>query len=86
MQVYRNFFMRERIVEVVQWAGAASIIVMHVLNAVGPAAYPYNIISASAGTVCFMFWAYNVRNKPQFIVNIVALIVCGIGLYKAFWS
>jgi hypothetical protein len=78
--------MRERIIEGIQWAGAASITAMHILNAIGPATYPYNIISASAGTVCFMLWSYYAKNKPQFIVNIVALIVCGIGLYKAFWS
>jgi hypothetical protein len=78
--------MHERTVEGVQWVGAASITAMHVLNAIGPDTYPYNMISASIGTVCFMLWSYNVKNRPQSIVNIVALIVCVFGLYKAFWS
>ena len=31
--------------EILQWAGAVFIIAGHSLNAVGPAAYPYNILA-----------------------------------------
>ena len=40
--------------EALQWAGAVAIIAGHVLNAVGPAAYPYNIIVFAVGTVLFL--------------------------------
>jgi predicted membrane metal-binding protein len=69
--------------EVLQWTGAVFIIAMHVLNAVGPSAYPYNIITATLGTICFMAWSYRVANKPQLLVNVVAMTLCVLGLYRA---
>jgi hypothetical protein len=70
--------------EVLQWAGAVAIIVGHVCNAVGPSAYPYNIIAFTAGTVCFGAWTVLVGNKPQMAVNVVALLTCAIGLINAY--
>jgi hypothetical protein len=67
-----------------QWTRAAAIIAMHVLNAAGPEAYPYNIIAAFVGTVAFLAWTIRVRNLPQFTVNVVALLIGFVGLYKAF--
>ena len=67
-----------------QWTGAAAIIAMHVLNAMGPEAYPWNIIAAAIGTVAFLAWTIRVRNLPQFTVNVVALLIGVVGLYRAF--
>jgi hypothetical protein len=67
-----------------QWAGAVAIIAMHVLNAMGPEAYPYNIVAAFLGTVLFLAWTIRVRNLPQFTVNVVALAIGLVGLFKAF--
>jgi hypothetical protein len=67
-----------------QWTGAAAIIAMHVLNAMGPEAYPWNIVAAFVGTVAFLAWTIRVRNLPQFTVNVVALSIGFVGLYKAF--
>jgi hypothetical protein len=70
--------------ESLQWTGAVAIIAMHVLNAMGPEAYPYNIIAAFVGTVAFLAWTVRVRNLPQFTVNVIALAIGLVGLYKAF--
>lgn len=67
-----------------QWTGATAIIAMHVLNAVGPEAYPWNIVAAFIGTVAFLAWTIRVRNVPQFTVNVVALLIGFVGLYNAF--
>ena len=67
-----------------QWTGAAAIIAMHVLNAMGPEAYPWNIIAAFIGTAAFLAWTIRVRNLPQFTVNVVALLIGLVGLYRAF--
>ena len=67
-----------------QWSGAVAIIAMHILNAMGPSAYPWNIVAAFAGTVLFLAWTVRVRNAPQFTVNIVALAIGFVGLYNAF--
>jgi hypothetical protein len=70
--------------DILQWSGAAAIIAMHVLNAMGPEAYPWNIIAAAIGTVLFLAWTVRVKNLPQFTVNVVALAIGFVGLYKAF--
>ena len=70
--------------EVLQWTGAAAIIAGHVLNAMGPSMYPYNVVVFAVGTIAFLTWAVRVRNKPQAVVNLVSLAIGLVGLYKAF--
>ena len=72
--------------EVLQWTGAVFIIAMHVLNSAqeyGYAVRPYNIVVAALGTICFMAWSHRESNRPQLIVNVVAMAVCLMGLYRA---
>jgi len=71
--------------DILQWVGAVFVIVMYVLNAIGPSMYPYNIMAALCGTVCFMTWSILVVNKPQLLVNLVSLSLCVFGLAKAFF-
>jgi hypothetical protein len=70
--------------DALQWTGAVAIIAGHVLNAVGPAAYPYNIAVFAVGTVAFLAWAVRVRNMPQAVVNVVALTIGLVGLFNAY--
>ena len=76
--------MKLEINETLQWSGAVFIIAGHSLNAVGPAVYPYNILAFFLGTILFMAWSIRVANKPQLLVNIVALAIGLTGLAKAF--
>jgi len=69
--------------EIIQWAGAVAIVAGHVLNAIGPAVYPYNIAVFALGTVLFMSWAIRVKNSPQLMVNLVSLLIGLVGLYNA---
>ena len=70
--------------ELLQWVGAVAIIAGHVLNALGPSAYPWNICAFTLGTVFFLAWTVRVANKPQMVVNVVAMTMCFVGLYKAW--
>ena len=79
-----NHNMKLEINEILQWTGAVFIIAGHSLNAVGPSAYPYNILAFFLGTILFMAWSIRVANKPQLLVNIVALAIGLTGLVKAF--
>ena len=79
-----NKDMKLEINETLQWAGAVFIIAGHALNAVGPAAYPWNILAFFAGTVFFMWWSIRVANKPQLLVNLVAISISAMGLIRAF--
>ena len=70
--------------DTLQWTGAVAIIAGHVLNAIGPSMYPYNVCVFAVGTVAFLAWAARVRNLPQAVVNLVSLAIGLVGLYKAF--
>ena len=67
---------------ILQWTGAVFIIAGHLLNAAGIDGW--NILAFTLGTVAFMGWAIRVANKPQTLVNVVALTTCLVGLYRAF--
>lgn len=70
--------------DIIQWTGAVAIIAGHILNAIGPAAYPWNIVAFTVGTIAFLTWTIRVKNTPQMVVNLVAMITCGIGLVTAW--
>ena len=70
--------------EWLQWAGAVFIIAGHSLNAAGPAVYPFNIATLFIGTVLFLIWSLRVRNRPQLLINVIALAIGATGLYRAF--
>jgi hypothetical protein len=76
--------MKQNINEILQWAGAVLIIAGHSLNAVGPAVYPYNILTFLLGTVMFLAWAVRVANKPQITVNVVSVAIGVLGMVRAF--
>ena len=76
--------MKIHVNEVIQWVGAVFIIAGHSLNAVGPAAYPWNIVTFFAGTVAFLIWTLRVSIRPQMLVNVVALGIGATGLIRAF--
>jgi hypothetical protein len=69
--------------EQIQWIGAVAIIAGHSLNAVGPAAYPYNIYAFAVGTIAFLAWSIRVGNRPQLAVNLVAFGLGIAGIYNA---
>ena len=70
--------------DTLQWTGAIAIIAGHVLNTIGPSMYPYNIAVFAVGTVAFLAWAIRVANKPQAVVNVVALTIGLVGLFNAY--
>ena len=69
--------------ETLQWSGAVAIIAGHLLNAMGPELYPYNILAFFVGTIAFLAWAVRVQNRPQLLVNLVAITISAVGLFKA---
>lgn len=69
--------------EILQWAGAVFIVAGHSLNAVGPEAYPYNILTFFVGTILFLAWTIRARNKPQMFVNLVSVGIGAMGLFNA---
>ena len=84
MPLYYNHIMKLDTNEILQWAGAVFIVAGHSLNAMGPEAYPYNILTFFLGTILFLAWTIRVANKPQMFVNLVSVAIGFSGLVKAF--
>lgn len=76
--------MKSRYTEILQWVGAVFVIVGHIFNSIGPETYPLNIVAFTFGTVFFLLWTILVDNKPQLVVNLVAISACAFGLFKAY--
>jgi hypothetical protein len=83
VSVYNKHMNTQKLNDTLQWTGAVAIILMHVLNAGGPEYYPYNIYAALLGTLLFLAWTVRVRNAPQFTVNVIALGIGLVGIWKA---
>ena len=69
--------------EIIQWIGSVFIIAGHTLNAGGPECYPYNLITFFIGTLMFLAWSIRVTNRPQMLINIIALFIGLTGMVKA---
>jgi hypothetical protein len=67
-----------------QWFGALNMIAAQVITSLFPLLYPYNIVLFALGGLSFLVWGIMVKNRPQIMVNIVGLIICALGLVKAF--
>ena len=69
--------------EIIQWTGTFFILSMYVLmnffRELG-----LDPLCGLLGGLCYALWAYRVANKPQMIVNVVAIAVCVTGLYSKF--
>jgi len=70
--------------EIIQWVGTANILAMYVLMSYFPQLHPWNIVFGLLGAVCFFTWTVRVKNRPQMIINGVAIVVCTGGLLKYF--
>jgi len=74
---------KENTNNIIQWVGTFFILAMYVLmnffRDLG-----LDPICGLLGGLCFAIWSYRVANKPQMLVNVVAITVCVIGLFKAF--
>ena len=70
--------------EVLQWLGTTCFMIMYVLMSFFPQLHPWNIVAGACGGGLYLIWSIRVANKPQTITNIVGMVVCLAGLYKAW--
>ena len=69
---------------VLQWAGTVCLLAMYVLMSFFPQLHPWNIVAGVLGGVCYLAWTIRVKNRPQLIVNAVAITIGLAGLYRAW--
>jgi len=76
--------MRLQFNEVLQWAGTVCLLTMYTLMSFFPHLHPWNIVSGVLGGACYLAWTVRVSNKPQMIVNAVAIAIGLAGLFRAW--
>ena len=69
--------------ELIQWAGTAFILAMYVISNFFPGYDDLRNAVALVGGACFFTWSYRVANKPQMIINGVAIVLCVVGLLRS---
>jgi hypothetical protein len=69
---------------ILQWSGTTALITMYIIMSFFPRAYPWNIVAGLVGGVLYLGWSYRVANRPQMIVNGAGILVCVLGLLKAW--
>jgi len=67
-----------------QWAGTVCLLTMYILMSFFPNLHPWNIVCGVLGGGCYLVWTVRVANKPQMIVNAVAIAIGLAGLFKAW--
>ena len=67
-----------------QWAGTVCLLAMYVLMSFFPHLHPWNIVAGVLGGACYLAWTIRVNNRPQLIVNAVAITIGLAGLLKAW--
>lgn len=74
--------MRLQLNDWLQWTGTVCLLTMYTLMSFYPHLHPWNIVAGVCGGVCFLTWTIRVANKPQMIVNVVAIAIGAAGLLK----
>lgn len=72
-----------RVNEVLQWVGTCFILLMYVLMNFFRE-LQLDALAGLLGGLCYLAWTIRVANKPQMLVNVVAISVCAVGLYKVY--
>jgi hypothetical protein len=68
---------------VLQWTGTVFILLMYVLMNFFRE-LQLDALAGLLGGLCYFAWTVRVANKPQMIVNVVAITVCAVGLFKTY--
>lgn len=76
--------MRLSLNDVLQWAGTVCLLTMYTLMSFYPHLHPWNIVAGVCGGACYLTWTIRVSNRPQMLVNAVAITIGLAGLFKAF--
>jgi hypothetical protein len=68
---------------VLQWTGTVFILLMYVLMNFFRE-LQLDALAGLLGGLCYFAWTVRVANKPQMLVNVVAITVCAVGLFKVY--
>ena len=72
-----------RLNNALQWTGTVFILLMYVMMNFFRE-LKLDPLFGLLGGLCYLTWTIRVANKPQMLVNAVAITVCVVGLYRAW--
>jgi hypothetical protein len=70
--------------DLLQWAGTVCLLTMYTLMSFFPHLHPWNVVAGLCGGACYLAWTIRVSNRPQMIVNGVAIAIGLAGLFRAW--
>ncbi len=68
--------------EIIQWVGTAFVLAMYAIMNLAPELAPWNLVMGLGGSICYFIWTMRVKNRPQMLINLVAMNLCFLGLIK----
>ena len=69
---------------VLQWTGTVFILGMYIASNFFKEAHDVRNALGLLGGLCYFAWTVRVANMPQMLVNVVAITVCTLGLFKVY--
>jgi hypothetical protein len=69
--------------DALQWLGTLFILAMYVLMNFFRE-LQLDALAGLLGGMCYLAWTIRVANRPQMIVNVVAITVCALGLWRMY--
>jgi hypothetical protein len=69
---------------ILQWLGTTALMTMYVIMSFYPELYPWNLVAGMCGGLLYFAWSARTHNKPQMIVNAAGVLVCIMGLWRAW--
>jgi hypothetical protein len=70
--------------ELIQWTGTAFVLSMYAVMNLAPEHTVYIQLFGLLGAISFFTWTVRVKNRPQMLINVVAIALCVTGLIKHF--
>lgn len=70
--------------DIIQWVGTAFILSMYLVMNLFPEHILYIQLFGLLGAICFFTWTVRVKNRPQMLINLVAINLCLLGLLRHF--
>ena len=68
--------------ETIQWLGTLFILAMYAVMNLFPEHIIFIQLFGLLGAICFFTWTVRVKNRPQMLINLVAINLCFLGLIK----
>jgi len=71
-----------KINEILQWTGTLFVLAMYAVMNLAPEQTTLTQLLALVGALAFFTWTVRVGNRPQQLINTVAILLCVLGLAK----